>query len=56
MAGKLRSHLRKQCRRVCGAVVALIGVPTTWAMAINSVGSRQIKPGGVKASDVATGR
>ena len=55
MPGKLRSHLRSNVVGYVAVVVALIGVPTAWAVAINSVGSRQIKPGGVKASDVATG-
>jgi hypothetical protein len=35
--------------------IALIGVPASWAVARNTIGSAQIKPNAVKTSDVATG-
>lgn len=35
--------------------VALIGVPASWAVARNTIGSAQIKPNAVKPSDIATG-
>jgi hypothetical protein len=55
MSEKLRSHLRNNVVGYVALAVALVGVPASWAVAINSVGSREIKPRAIRASDIHTG-
>ena len=55
MARKLRNHFRANVVGYAALVVAVIGVPTTWAVAKNSVGSKQIRPQGVRSGDIANG-
>jgi hypothetical protein len=49
----VRRHLRTNLVGYIALFVALVGVPTAWAVAKNSVGSKQLKPGAVKTSDIA---
>lgn len=55
MPAKIRSHIRSNVVGYVALAVALVGVPTTWAVTKNSVGSAQIKPGAVRTSDIAGG-
>jgi hypothetical protein len=55
MASMLRSHLRNNVVGYIALVLALLGVPTAYAIGVNTVGSKQIKPGGVKVGDIAAG-
>jgi hypothetical protein len=55
MPARMRAHLRANVVGYVALTVALIGVPTTWAVARNTVGSQQIKPGGVRTGDLANG-
>lgn len=55
MASMLRSHLRSNIVGYVALTVALIGVPTAYAIGVNTIGSKQIKPGGVKGGDIAAG-
>jgi hypothetical protein len=48
----LRKHVRAHAVGYVALMVALVGVPTAWAVAKNSIGSKQIKPAAVKASDL----
>jgi hypothetical protein len=54
MASMLSSHVRSNIVGYVALVVALIGVPTAWALAANTVGSKQIKKHAVKSKDIAT--
>jgi hypothetical protein len=49
----LRGHVRNNFIGYIALFVALAGVPTAWAVATNSVGSKQLKPKAVKTSDIA---
>ena len=55
--GSFRAHLGAYARRnhlaIAALVIAVVGVPTAWALARNSVGPRQLKPGAVRTSDLA---
>src|SRR5215207_70768 len=53
MIATLNAHIRSNLVGYVALAVALIGVPTTWAVARNTVGSAQIKPNAVKASELA---
>jgi hypothetical protein len=53
MIATLNTHIRSNVVGYVALMVALIGVPTTWAVARNTVGSAQIKPNAVKASELA---
>ena len=52
MAKRLIAYARRHHVGVVALCVAVVGVPTAWALARNSVGSPQIKPGAVHASDI----
>ena len=49
----LRRHFRNNVVGYVALFIALAGVPTAWALAKNTVGSKQIKPKAVKTSDLA---
>ena len=53
MASRLRCYIRQNHLALIALVVAVVGVPTAWAVARNSIGSPQIKKNAVKNSDLA---
>ena len=55
MTDKLRTHLRSNLVGYIALLVALVGVPVTWALARNSVGTVQLKTGAVRTVDIAAG-
>ncbi len=50
---RVRDHLRQNVVGYVALVVALVGVPTAWAVGKNTVGSKQLKPRAVKRADLA---
>ena len=53
MTSPVREHIQGNVVGYVAIMIAVIGVPTTWAVTRNSVGSAQIKKNAVKNSDVA---
>jgi hypothetical protein len=53
MLGRVFNYLRGNHLAVIALCVAVVGTPAAWAIGHNSVGSKQIKNGGVKSADVA---
>jgi len=52
---QLAAYARRNHLAIAALIVAVVGVPTAWALAKNSVGPRQLKPRAVHASDLADG-
>ena len=53
MAARIRRYVGQQHVGLVALCIAVIGVPTAWALGKNSVDSKQIKPGAVHESDIA---
>lgn len=53
--GQLAAYARRNHLAIAALIIAVIGVPTAWALGKNSVGPKQIKPGAVRTSDLANG-
>jgi hypothetical protein len=52
MSSRVRSYIRQNHLALLALIVAIVGVPSAWALARNSVGPRQIKPNAVRSSDI----
>jgi hypothetical protein len=52
MVIRLRRHVGNNVVGYIALIVAVMGVPMAWALAPNSVGTKQIKPSAVRSSDV----
>jgi hypothetical protein len=52
---RLGAYIRRNHLALVALVIAVIGVPTAWALGRNTIGSGQIKPGAVRSSDIKDG-
>ena len=52
MTTGFRAHIRNNIVGYVALAVAIMGVPTAWALARNSVGAPQIKPNAVRKSEI----
>ena len=53
MLTRSRAYIRQHHVALIALCIAVIGVPTAYALTQNSVGSKQLKPGAVKGTDIA---
>ena len=53
MSQRLRSYVRQNHLALLALMIAVVGVPTAWAVSRNTVGSAQIKKNVVKHQDLA---
>jgi hypothetical protein len=53
MGARLASYVRRNDLALLALVVAVIGIPTAWALGRNTVGPRQLKAGAVRTKKIA---
>jgi hypothetical protein len=51
----VRAYVKRHHVGLIALMVAVIGLPTAWALGRNSVGSKELKPNAVKGSEIADG-